>query len=208
MREVGSEIELLLHYNRGELPNMSSWNYGSDPEHQHCGEIDLSVYDRSRKHIHLKLCCWYLCVGFRAPLPVRKHVGESKRLRPLGDEVGQRGTPWVYLWRHGDKKYITLMLWCSDSTNPDYIFALRPTSAVLQHHLHGAPPLALPAGAGWRRALHVLGNLPLPQVDLQTVVEQEQGCRREERRQKHLKISDWTITLMFVTAYRWTFPEA
>lgn len=57
------------------------------------------------------------------------------------------------------------------------VVVLPPTSAVLQRHLHGAPPLALPAAAGRRRALHLLGIPPLPQVDLQTVVEQEQGCK-------------------------------
>lgn len=105
------------------------------------------------------------------------------------------------------KKTWTVMLWCSGSTNPDYIFALRRTSAILQHHLHCAPQLALPAAAGRRRALHLLGNLPLPQVDLQTVVEQEQGCRREDGRQKHHNISDWPIACMSVIAYRWIKPE-
>lgn len=90
---------------------------------------------------------------------------------------------------HGDKKKkkMTVMLCCSDSTNPN-ILVLGPTSAVLQRRLHGAPLLALPAAPGQRRALHLLGRLPLPQVDLQTVVEQEQGCRREER---HHKMCDW-----------------
>lgn len=69
------------------------------------------------------------------------------------------------------------------STRQASVVVLPPTSAVLQRRLHGAPPLALPAAAGRRRALHLLGLPPLPQVDLQTVVEQEQGCGEDERYQ-------------------------
>lgn len=69
------------------------------------------------------------------------------------------------------------------STRRPGVVVLPPTSAVLQRRLHGTPPLALPAAAGRRRALHLLGLPPLPQVDLQMVVEQEQGCREDERYQ-------------------------
>lgn len=103
------------------------------------------------------------------------------------------------------------MLCCSDSTNPN-ILVLGPTSAVLQRRLHGAPLLALPAAPGRRQALHLLRRLPLPQVDLQTVVEQEQGCRREERRQKHHKMCDWLQHFIYSVyvciCLRWTITQA
>lgn len=56
-----------------------------------------------------------------------------------------------------------------------------PTSAVLQRRLHGAPPLVQPAALGRTQVLHVLRRTPLPQIDLQAVVEQEQGCRTDKR---------------------------
>lgn len=68
------------------------------------------------------------------------------------------------------------MLLFPEPSRPNRLPSPQPaTFAVLQRRLHGTRPLVVPAAPGRRRALSLLRLTPLPQVDLQTVVEQEQG---------------------------------
>lgn len=53
------------------------------------------------------------------------------------------------------------------------------TFTVLQHRLHGALPVRVPADLCWTGAFAILGPPPLPQVHLMMVVHQEQGWREE-----------------------------
>lgn len=123
----------------------------------------------------------YLWVGSQAFLPAGEDISEGERFQPLKDEVGLRRPSRVHLWDTQQNSINSL----PDFTSLPKTFFMNisphPTFAVLQRSLHGTLSLIMPEAPCRIWALCRLQLSPLPQVDLQTVVEQEQGWEAEDK---------------------------